>query len=104
VQTSSVWRGSSLAVLAVATRGRSNLYHFSAAATYAPNERLFFVIDTGIDSNPDSHQSVPPAVALVGVIYTARPGLDLDVGYRGRLSSAAPLQQWLLGSTCRGAL
>lgn len=83
---------------------RPNLYHFSAAATYAASERLFFVLDTAVDSNPDSTQVTPPAVALAGVIYTARPGLDLDVGYRGRLNSAAPQWQWLLGITYRGAL
>jgi hypothetical protein len=82
---------------------RPDLLHFSAAATYAVNERLFLVIDTAIDSNPDSRESTPPAVALAGVIYTARPGLDLDVGYRGRLDSAAPVRQWLLGITYRGA-
>jgi hypothetical protein len=83
---------------------RPNLYHLSAAATYAASERLFFVIDTAVDSNPNSRQATPPAVALAGVIYTARPGLDLDVGYRGRLNSAAPQRQWLLGITYRGAL
>ncbi len=82
---------------------RPDLLHFSAAATYAANERLFFVLDTAIDSNPDSRQTTPPAVALVGLIYTARPGLDLDVGYRGRLNTAAPTRQWLLGITYRGA-
>jgi hypothetical protein len=83
---------------------RANLIHFSAAATYAVNERLFFVIDTAIDSNPDASRSTPPAVALLGVIYTVRPGLDLDVGYRGRINSEAPLRQLLLGITYRGAL
>ena len=83
---------------------RPNLYHLSVAVTYAASERLFLVLDTAIDSNPDSTQATPPAVALAGVIYTARPGLDLDVGYRGRLNSAAPQWQWLLGITYRGAL
>jgi hypothetical protein len=82
---------------------RADVFHFSAAATYAANERVFLVLDTSIDSNPDSRQATPPAVALLGVIYTARPGLDLDVGYRGRLNNAAPIRQWLLGITYRGA-
>lgn len=87
-----------------ASGARPDLLHVSAAATYAANEKLFFVLDTAIDSNPDSHEVTPPAVALAGVIYTARPGLDLDVGYRGQLNSAAPQRQWLLGITYRGAL
>jgi hypothetical protein len=41
---------------------------------------------------------------LAGLIYTVRPGLDLDVGYRGCLTSVAPQRQWLLGITYRGAL
>jgi hypothetical protein len=77
--------------------------HFSAAATYAASERLFLVLDAAVDSNPDSQQGKPPAVALLGLIYTARPGFDLDVGYRGRLDTAAPIRQWLLGITYRGA-
>lgn len=83
---------------------RANLFHFSAAATYAANERLFFVLDTAMDSNPDSRQSLPPVVTLLGLIYTARPGLDFDVGYRSRLTAAAPVRQWLFGITYRGAL
>jgi len=83
---------------------RPNLYHFSAAVTYAASERLFFVLDAAVDSNADSGRATPPAVALAGLIYTARPGLDLDVGYRGRLNSVAPQRQWLLGITYRGAL
>jgi hypothetical protein len=83
---------------------RSNLYHFSAAVMYAANERLFWVFDTAVDSNPDSRQSRPPAVTLLGLIYTARPGLDLDLGYRSRLNTAAPIRQFLLGITYRGAL
>ncbi|HWM69131.1 MAG TPA: transporter [Steroidobacteraceae bacterium] len=82
---------------------RADLFHFSAAATYAANERLFFVLDAAVDSNPDSRQSMPPAVALLGLIYTARPGLDLDLGYRSRLNTAAPIRQFLLGITYRGA-
>jgi hypothetical protein len=83
---------------------RANQVHFSAAATYAANERLFFIVDTAIDSSPDSTRNKPPAVALFGMIYTARPGLDVDIGYRGRLNCGAPLRQWLLGVTYRGAL
>jgi hypothetical protein len=43
-------------------------------------------------------------VALLEMIYTVRPGFDLDVGYRGRLNTAAPIRQFLLGITYRGAL
>lgn len=89
---------------APATAGaRANLYHFSAAATVAFSERLSAVLDTAVDSDPDATRATDPVVALVGVIYTARPGLDLDIGYRAPLNSAAPSQQWLFGITYRGA-
>jgi Putative MetA-pathway of phenol degradation len=84
-------------------RHRPDQYHFSAAATYAANERLFLVLDVAADSNPDSDPGSCQAVALLGVIYTVRPGLDVDVGYRGRIGVVGPVHQWLLGITFRGA-
>ena len=47
------------------------------------------VVDAGADSNPDPRRREWPAVALAGVIYTARPGLDVDIGYRAGLNAAA---------------
>ncbi len=82
---------------------RSDLYHFSAAATFAHSERLFLVLDAAVDSNPDLGGAKSQAVALAGVIYTVRPGLDVDAGFRGRLNASGPVQQWLLGLTFRGA-
>jgi hypothetical protein len=54
-------------------------------------------------SDPDAARNSYQVVALLGVIYTARPGLDLDIGYRGRVSADGPVHQWLLGITFRGA-
>ena len=83
-------------------RQRSEQYHLSAAATYTANERLFLVLDVAADSNPDLASGAYQAVALLGVIYTVHPGLDVDVGYRGRVSAVGPVHQWLLGITFRG--
>jgi hypothetical protein len=83
---------------------RSGLWHASAAATYAIGERLFLVLDAAEDSNPDRGGPRYQAVALVGAIYTIRPGLDIDAGLRSRLNAIGPTQQWLLGITYRGAL
>jgi hypothetical protein len=82
----------------------NDLYHASAAALLASSERLFFVLDTAVDSDPDAAKVRYPAVALLGAIYTARPGLDLDVGFRGSINRDAVAKQWLLGITYRGAL
>lgn len=84
-------------------RQRPDRYHFSAAATYAANERLFLVLDAAADSNSDSTPGSSQAVALLGVIYTVHPGLDVDIGYRGRVGAVGPVHQWLLGITFRGA-
>lgn len=43
-------------------------------------------------------------VALAGVIYTVKPGIDIDLGYREGLNVAAPTRQLLFGFTCRGVL
>jgi len=82
---------------------RANLYHLSAAALFATSERLALVLDVDLDSNADATKASMPAVALVGAIYTWRPGLDVDVGYRAGLNSAAVARQWLLGITFRGS-
>ena len=82
---------------------RTDLYHASAAAMFAANPHLTLLLDVGTDTNPDPTRGSWGVVALVGFIYTVRPGLDLDAGYRGRLNSAAGPQQWLFGVTFRGA-
>jgi hypothetical protein len=82
---------------------RQHTYHASAAATYARSERLSFVLDLDLDSNPEPTRSQWPAVGLVGVIYTLRSGLDVDLGYRAALDSAAVARQWLVGLTYRWA-
>ena len=83
---------------------RQNLYHLSAAITYAAGQRLYFLLDSAVDTNPDMRGGPYQTVALAGVIFTVRPGIDLDVGYREGLTVAAPTRQLLFGFTCRGAL
>lgn len=82
---------------------RADIYHASAATLFAANESLVIVLDASVDSNPDPRRSEWPAVALAGMIYTARPGLDIDIGYRAGLNTAAVAKQWLLGMTYRWA-
>lgn len=83
--------------------GRSNVYHASAAAMFAYNESLIFVAEGATDSSPVAVVGTRPAVALAGVIYTARPGVDLDLGYLTGVNSAAAVHRWLLGVTIRWA-
>ena len=83
--------------------GRSDLYHVSVAALYSVNDSLFVLADAAADTNPVATGPGWQGTLLTGVIYTLRPGLDLDVGYLTRLDAVGPAQQWLLGITVRGA-
>lgn len=82
---------------------RRDLYHVSAAAVLALNDRLALAADVGFDSNPDPARRTWPGSLLVGAIYTLTPGLDLDAGLQVRLNQAAPARQWLIGITYRWA-
>jgi hypothetical protein len=83
---------------------RSDLFHFSVALLYSLSARTVLVFDTAADTNPDETQPSWMGVVLFGAIYTVRPGLDVDAGFRAPLNPGAPAQQWLVGITYRGAL
>ena len=76
----------------------------SAAVMQTINERLILTVDSEFDQNPDSTRHAWPGSVLGGVIWTARPGLDLDVGYQTSLHAAPPTRQWMAGLTWRFAL
>jgi hypothetical protein len=83
---------------------REDLYHISTAVTVESGQRLFFVLETSLDTNPlrTAGRSFA-ATGQLATIYTVHPGLDVDVGFRARLNATGPAQQWLLGITVRGA-
>jgi hypothetical protein len=83
---------------------RGNLYHLSGSATYEIRQKLVFLTETSFDTNSDQALGGRyAAIALAGLIYTIRPGLDIDAGFRGRINGTGPVQQVLLGLTFRGA-
>jgi hypothetical protein len=82
----------------------SNLYHFSVATVYTQSERVFLLVDVAADTNPVSGGPSYRPVALVGFIFTVRPGFDIDAGYRAGLNSPGSSRQWLLGFTFRDGL
>jgi len=83
---------------------RGDLYHFSLALTLESGKRLIYIVDSSVDTNPDRAMGRGfSAITLIGAIYTIRPGLDVDAGFRGRLNGTGPARQWLLGITFRGA-
>jgi len=83
---------------------RASVAHVSAAVMQAINERLIVTADGELDQDPDPARKTWPGSLLGGLIWTARPGLDLDVGYQ-RSFSAQPLnRQWMAGLTWRFSL
>lgn len=83
---------------------RADIFHVSAAAVFAVNQSLSVAIDAGFDSNADAARRTWPGVLLTALIYKVRPGLDVDIGYQGRLNHAAPRHQLLMGVTYRWGL
>lgn len=48
---------------------------------FAVIEKLYLALEASVSSNPDPMQTTLPTDVLAGIIYTVRPGLDLDAGY-----------------------
>jgi hypothetical protein len=83
---------------------RSDLMHLSSALVWTPNEHLALTLEASADTSPDRVGGRWLATALAGLIYTLRPGLDIDVGYQSNLPGTPPGRAWLLGLTWRFAL
>jgi hypothetical protein len=83
---------------------RRDLAHLSGALMWAPDESLTFSLEASGDTNPDRSGRRWLTTALAGLIYTVRPGLDVDVGYQAAVLGATPSRSWLIGLTYRFAL
>ena len=83
---------------------RANVAHLSAAVMQALDERLILTVDGELDQDPDPHRRAWPGSLLAGAIWTARPGLDLDVGYQRSVDARPVNRQWMAGLTWRFAL
>lgn len=83
---------------------RATLGHVSAALMRTIDERLILTVDGELDQDPDRRRHAWPGAVLAGVIWTARPGLDLDVGYQVSTHAAPAVREWLAGLTYRFAL
>lgn len=80
---------------------RLQIYHGSVAATYRSSPQWQWVTDISAETsaNPAFNEDVRSAV--LGAIWTIRPSLDLDLGYRGGLSDVTPDHAWLVGLSYR---
>ncbi len=67
---------------------KKNLWHASFAATVDVMKDLKLVGDIGIDTNPDSASTDPPAYILGGLIYSLRKNLDIGLGLQGGLTKS----------------
>ena len=83
---------------------RATVAHLSAAVMQALNERVILTVDGEFDQDPDPHRRAWPGSVLAGAIWTARPGLDLDVGYQRSVDARPVNRQWMAGLTYRFSL
>ena len=83
---------------------RATVAHLSAALMQALDERLILTLDGEVDQDPDPSRKAWPGSLLAGAIWTARPGLDLDVGYQRSFSAQPANRQWMAGLTYRFSL
>ncbi len=80
---------------------REHLWHGSLAIERHVSERIKWVLDLGVDRNPDPARNPHPAYLLGGAVY-ALGRTELSAGIKGKLNSAAPDQALLLGLTWHG--
>ena len=83
---------------------RETTLHLSAAVMQALNERVILTVDCELDQDPDPARRAWPGSLLAGAIWTARPGLDLDVGYQRSIDARTVNRQWMAGLTYRFSL
>jgi len=89
---------------APATPARRAMTSVSAALMQQVNERLILTIDSTFAQAPNPHKASWPGTVLAGVIWTARPGLDIDFGWQRSVDDQPVTRTWLAGLTYRFAL
>ncbi|WDD92065.1 transporter [Burkholderia sp. FERM BP-3421] len=80
---------------------RTSLWQVSGAMLYRVTDRLQLALDIGASRNPDRDHHTSPAFLIAGAIYTPRPWLDLDVGYRRGLNDQTYNHSLMAGVTAR---
>ncbi|VWB12914.1 hypothetical protein BLA6860_00426 [Burkholderia lata] len=64
----------------------TSIWAVSGAAIYKATDTLQIVADIGTSRNTTSGASTNPAFVIAGAIYSPKPWLDLDIGYRRGLN------------------
>jgi ABC-type phosphate transport system substrate-binding protein len=73
-------------------------------SSWAVDERATVTAEAGIDSSSDPSLRAWAATCLVGLIYTLRPGFDIDVGYLSTIRASSFARDLLVGVTYRFSL
>lgn len=79
----------------------ADIWHISVAGTYDIIENLQFVANLGIEKNPDKESDTDPSFALLGLIYSLTPDMDVDLGFKTGLSKTETDSALLMGLTMR---
>jgi hypothetical protein len=80
---------------------RRDLLHLSGSVVYRMNPQLQWALDLSADSNLDRNSQTFPSVALLAAIYSPTEDIDLDLGVKVGLNSAADASAVLAGVTLR---
>ncbi|WP_321937580.1 transporter [Burkholderia cepacia] len=64
----------------------TSIWAVSGAAIYKATDKLQIVADIGTSRNTERGAGANPAFAIAGAIYSPKPWLDLDIGYRRGLN------------------
>jgi len=78
-----------------------NIWHISFAGTYQVLDKLQVVANIGIERNPDKESGTDPSFALIGMIYSITPDLDVDLGFKAGLSDTEADTTLMTGLTMR---
>jgi hypothetical protein len=77
------------------------VWRVSGAIAYALNPRLTLVADSGVARNSEKAGTINPAFILAGAIYSPRPNVDFDIGFKAGLNAAEVHRQAGAGLTVR---
>lgn len=89
---------------AAASPARRTMANVSAAVMQQLDEHLILTLDGSFGQSPNPHQASWPGTVLAGAIWTARPGLDLDLGWQRSVDDRPVARTWLAGLTYRFSL
>ncbi|KHK59296.1 hypothetical protein PI86_08120 [Burkholderia sp. A9] len=78
-----------------------SVWAVSAAALYKATDNVQLVADIGLSRNTESTAGANPAFVIAGAIYSPKPWLDLDVGYRHGLNDQTYRHSVMGGVTAR---